>query len=352
MTSKVLFINITRQCNVDCHRCYLTPDNRKSPDLLPHFLIEKSLSSQFFQKADKTTIIWQGGEPTIAGKDYILKAIQIAKNILPDAKQTMVTNLYNLPAWLIDIAKEFFDSAIETTYAVKGKASLDGNESRFQQNFIRSLAKAIDCGLTVPVNVELNKETALIGPENIFDLAEKTGNKNWEFDISIDFEYFRRKSSFADGHYPLLKSTLPYTDFSNYLLSFAELNSKLQPERRLSSSVLEAVTDRSKANTSFNVLKERDFLTINPDGTITTNPLFSDIVETYLGNLNHQTLDECTSSIYRHQRLKYEMSRIESCFNCAFFSRCRGGPSHAELYDGSGECAGMKAIWNWGLAHA
>jgi radical SAM protein with 4Fe4S-binding SPASM domain len=285
------------------------------------------------------------------GEQYLNAGAEAVQMVVPAAKQTMVTNLLNMPDWLVNLAKRHYNSRIETTFALKGKATLDGSEEVYLARFKKSLAKAISNGLEVPVNVELNKETAELGANKILEVAVETGAYNWEFDISVDFEEFRRNPKFTSGAYPTLPLTLPYSGFRDFCLT---LGGEIPSTMPFVSSFYSALKTPGEVNSSFNVLRERDFITINPDSTVTTNPLFSDIVETYIGNLANESFDEILSNSNRELRIHEERHRMRPCYTCEYFLSCRGGPSHVPLYDGSGECAGMKKLWAWGevMRHA
>ena len=64
------FINVTRQCNVDCKRCYLTEAHRAARERLPLATLEAFLSSMFWV-GRPVTLIWEGGEPTVVGQGFM-----------------------------------------------------------------------------------------------------------------------------------------------------------------------------------------------------------------------------------------------------------------------------------------
>jgi MoaA/NifB/PqqE/SkfB family radical SAM enzyme len=136
---RVLFVNLTRLCNVDCPRCYLTPENRRSKLALRQGLLTDILSSDFFSKpasdGEHPLVIFQGGEPTIVGHTAFLGYIDEVRRVAPAARMTMVSNLMRLPDWVIDVSREYFDCRIETTWAAGNKKSLRGDEAVFQERF-------------------------------------------------------------------------------------------------------------------------------------------------------------------------------------------------------------------------
>lgn len=341
---QVIFINLTKQCNIDCHRCYLTPENRSNPAKMSLKVLQSILRSNYCQKADEILLIWQGGEASLLGEEYIREMIFTAKSLLPKARQTMVTNLFNLPDWLIRIAKEHFGSRIETTFAAGAKSMLNGDEQAYQSRFTKNLKKGIKAGLTIPVNLETNIETLKAGADLVLQIAAETGANQWEFDISIDFESFLSDPKFSRLGYPQLPPTATYKELEDYALSIVTDYEDLVHVTDFKNSLLDHARSRSKS-LAFNVCQELNFVTVNPNGDVTTNPLFSDIEGTFLGNVSRLPLDMILDSPKRHRRSLEERIRISDCLKCRHFDVCGGGPSHVPVRDGSGTCSGLYALW-------
>jgi radical SAM protein with 4Fe4S-binding SPASM domain len=341
---KVLFVNITKQCNVECTRCYLTKENRSKKDLLPMNTLEKIISHDFFRK-ENVVVIWEGGEVSLVGEKALIERIELVQRILPHARQTMVANLLNLPDWLIDISHKYFDSRVETTFAMGKKYTLNGDADRYREKFKRSLIKANKNNLICPVNIELNAETFEAGTEALVEFIEETNHAIWEFDLSVDFEAFLRSPMYNEYRYPQLSSTMTFKQFSEFII---ELHDKYQDRLKkvgFKSTLIEQAKTYMGKNLAFNVEQEANFITINPDGFVTTNPLFTDMPVTYLGNVNEVSADEIFNSNAIRMRVRHEKKRAYPCLSCEYHSACGGGPSHVPLKDGSGECAGGYLIW-------
>ena len=339
---KVLFVNTTRQCNVDCPRCYLTPEHRAAAERLSPARLKRILDHPFW--GDSPLVIFQGGEPSILGESSLSDLSDAVLASQPGAVITMVTNLLNMPDWLVAFARERFDNQIETTYALGAKHLLNGDSQGYQERFRNSLGKAISAGIRCPVNVELNHETTSRHASDILNIARETGATQWEFDISIQFDRFRMAPLFAAGRYPMLPLSIPYAEFAGYIHALSDAVEHECMQEHFSSSLL-ADADERAARAAFNVQREADFLTINPDGTVTTNPLFSDIAQTYLGNID-DGLDAILNHPNRLARIEWEQQRLAGCSGCQHLRHCKGGPSHAPVFDGSGECAGLRTVWS------
>ncbi len=339
----IAFVNVTRQCNVSCKRCFLTEGHRKDRAMLSMELLEKLLSHELFASNPNTVVIWEGGEPTIVGEKRMYEYVNLARKILPNAKQTMVTNLFNAPDWLIKMAHEEFDSQFETTFALGGKSTLGGSESDYLKKFQRSLKKVTDAGILCPVNIELNRETYDMGVDYLAKIIKESNAKIWEFDISVDFHAFPRVPLYNRYGYPVLEGTITYDEMSSYMIDFYERHYEYFHENGFSFGILDQIKNNQSLE-SFNIRRGSDFITINPDGTLATNPLYSDLTAIHIGNLNTQSVDEALSSPIRSKQSTYEVKRTLPCVSCEFYSLCYGGSSHAALFDKTGECAGNKRL--------
>lgn len=329
---------------MDCPRCYLTPLHRASRDAFPDGLLTEILSHPFYTDyKGPVVVIHQGGEPQLLGHRRFGALVREVRKALPEARQTVVTNLFNAPGWFREMAYEFFQGRIETTWASGRKQTLAGDEDRFQAQFRQSLKACVDSKLVCPINVELNDDTARKGPDYLIDMMLETGARDVEFDLSIDFAAFREAPAFGQGMVPLLPPTISYAQVSEFVLDFRRALIKRGLSERIRSHALVPLQQRGY-DLPFNTQCEGRFFTINPDGTLTTIPLYSDIEETYLGNVLESGMDACVRHPNRMERMMYEIVRVQPCVGCAFEQGCRGGPSHAPQSDGSGECAGLKRV--------
>lgn len=343
MENRVIFVNLTKLCNVNCPRCYLTAENRLNKQRLPLDSLEKLLDSNYVKNADDVVVIFQGGEPSILGYDALKDYSDVVRRIAPTAKMAMVSNLLNMPDWLIDYSKNILEGRLETTYASGHKFTLSGSSDGYNDKFLKSLTKAIANGLECPINVELNRETYERGPQYLVDIAIEAKARIWEFDFSVDFAEFHSRPAYSLFGYPVVSSTLTYDEFYEFVFDFQRLFND-QTGMELSCGVVNQFKNNQES-INFNIQREKDFITINPDGSITTNPLFSDIVPTYLGNINSAPLDDIVCSVLRIRRILHEKKRIEKCYQCPHFNLCGGGVSHLPVFDGGANCIGGIQWW-------
>lgn len=344
METRVLFVNLTRQCDIDCLRCYLTPVHRSARERLDPGLLIRALGDPFFRDhTGPVVVIHQGGEPQLLGRVGFSEIVATVARVAPHARQTAVSNMVAAPDWFLDLALEHFSGRIETTWAAGRKQTLAGDGPRYQAAFGRSLTKAITAGLVCPINVEVNDATVAAGPEALVAMMESTGARHCEFDLSFDFAAFRQQPVFGPGGAPLVPPTVSYAAVSRYLLGLRRTIVVRGLGETIRSHSLVPLSARG-GDLPFNTRSESRFVTLNPDGTITTNPLYSDIAQTYLGNVGATDLSEILAHPNRALRIQQEAARTVSCHTCRYWQGCRGGSSHAPLWDGEGECAGLQRV--------
>lgn len=342
MSEKILFINIIKQCNMHCDRCYLTETSRKDPLTLSEEALERVLTSSWASQGE-IGLIWEGGEASLAGRAHFRRLLERSRELLPHARQTMVTNLFNLPNWLVELSHEFFKGKIETTLAMNGKFSLSKDLGQFLTRFSKNHLKASRAGIVCPINLELNDHTVALGAPALIDFLEPLAPCRVEFDVSVDFEAFLKAPAYTLHGYPLLPLTASYLEFANFVKCFSTQLRERGLDRVINSSLIDEMREK-KESSMFAVQRGADFLTLNPDGTLTTNPLFSDLAPTFLGNVLTDSMDTLLNSRKRSQFIRHELRKTLECHGCDYLSLCSGGPSHAPTFDGSGECSGMKSL--------
>lgn len=319
-----LFINTTWSCNMDCPRCYIPKNLRDDhQSRLDHAYLTKMLRHESISQDSNTVVMYMGGEATTIGKKSMKSYINAVAKILPNARHTVVTNLFHLPNWLIDMSVNQFQGQIETTYANGQKQTLSGNEQRYQEKFINNL-KQITChGINCTVNVELNKETYSRGIEPIIATMQTTKAKDWAFDYSVNFDEFNAKSIYDDFDYPVLKGSLTLKEYWDFVSAVKQHNWAIVQGVRITPRV-----------DGFNVMEGKNFLTINPNNTVTTNPLFSTMQA-----LQYSDIDTMNQSNMREKHQRRAVSRIRPCVNCNEFYDCQGFSAHVPIQQ-EGICAG------------
>ena len=317
---------------------------------IPIEFIEKVVTHPFYADHENVEINWTGGEPTLLGEEKLRWYIETTSKLIPHARHSMVCNLFAMKEWIAKLSHDFMDSKLDTTFAFGDKANWDNSEDVYLKNFEEGLKKAIDLGIDVAVNVETNKKTIDRGIEAIIGMAERTGCKNWQFDLSVDFDDFRRNPEFNEYGYPVLKSPSTHAEMSEFLKGIFTTHKEEFERVGIQTNLLMAAKI-SREDSFFNIMRSNEMITLSPEGHVTMDPLLIEVPECHLGNLNIHSFDECLNSPIRNKHYRHELARARSCMTCEYFSMCLGGSSHVALHDGSGECAGFKSLWKYRLAH-
>jgi MoaA/NifB/PqqE/SkfB family radical SAM enzyme len=342
---RLLFINVTRQCNVQCDRCYLTPENRRAKERLEPDVLSGLIQHPWFREKP-LVIAWEGGEASLIGRERFTELVLRCKRDLPHARQSIVTNLLTAPDWLIDLTHEYFNGKIETTLAMDRKYTLDGSREVFLDQFAKNFQKVTAAGLNCPINLETNQETIDLGADKLLDYLEMIGATTLEFDISVDFQKFFQDPAYELSGYPILPLSVDYKQLSAFVIEVVKAVDAGRMGGKIICSLLEQTRHRT-ASSMFGVQRGFDFITLNPDGTVTTNPLFSDLLPTHLGKIGTDTVDHILFSGKRDRLMRHELRRTMNCLGCEFYEHCGAGPSHVPVFDGSGDCSGLKTLWQY-----
>lgn len=329
-TINKLFINLTWTCNMDCPRCYIPKKLRDDVSMINPDYLAEVLEHKSIDPSDNTVAIYMGGEPSISsviGETGLKSHINTVSNILPNARHTIVTNLFNLPKWLVAMSLNEFAGQIETTYANGKKQTLGGNEAKYQEKFIKNLTTVTEAGINCTVNVELNIETIKAGVAPIINIMKESGAKDWAFDYSVNFNEFNTNPTFDDFNYPILTGNATLKEYWDFV------NAIKADDWVINNNVI--IAPRADG---FNVLEGNNFLTINTNCTVTTNPLFSTMEE-----LEYMYVDELNNSGIREEHQRRAVSRIRPCIGCNEFDDCQGFSSHVPIQQ-EGICAGGLAL--------
>ncbi len=324
-----LFINTTWFCNMDCPRCYIPQDLRSdSASKLDTEYLIKILRYSGIDQSHKTVVMYMGGEPSVIGKKALKRYIKTVKSVLPKVRHTIVTNLFHLPNWLIELSINEFGGQIETTYANGKKQTLSGNEKRYQERFIKNLTTIIEAGVNCTVNVELNLETINAGVEAIIDVMKRTGANDWAFDFSIKFDEFNNNPVYDRFNHPILKSSTTLKEYWGFVNAIKQ-NKWVANKVRIASR-----------QEGFNVFSKTG-ITINPNNTVTTNPLFSTMKALQYPNI--ESLNRSNLNLINQHQRRSVLRMTSCCSSCIEFDDCKGFSAHIPIQQDN-LCAGGLTI--------
>ncbi len=345
-----VFLNATKLCNLDCKFCFLPAEARKNDNRIVDVdkLISFLNSVEFENK--EVELCWEGGELTTIAFDqlsYMIKKIDSQCNV----RQTAVTNLYKTEDRFIELVKKYFNGEIETTFAFADKATWEGDEKKYLQKFKDNLTKVLKLGIECPVNFELNKQSLLVEPSKFFDYWVEISNSadavvKIEIDYSIDFLEYSKHNTVNSLNYPELTLQSSYTEISNYLIELYKEYIIVNKDRKnkILITLFEEI-EKNLENRTFNICMDNQYFTINPDGGVASDPLFTEIDSVFIGNIYTDTTKEILSNSQRPKRKLFELERQSQCINCSEFKYCKASSSHVPVYlPGDDECCGFLSL--------
>lgn len=152
---------------------------------------------------------------------------------------------------------------------------------------------------------------------------KQSNTKDWAFDYSVNFDEFNHNPGYDKFNYPIITGNTTLKEYWNFVNAIKQDQWVIDSEVRI-----------APRSDGFNVLEGRNFLTINANNTVTTNPLFST-----MSALQYSDIDALNQSGIREKHQRRAVSRIRPCVECDEFFDCQGFSSHIPIQE-EGVCAG------------
>jgi uncharacterized protein len=320
----VAIIMPNKICNLACKYCYVV---EKPPERMSLALAERVISEllHYNDPAKPTKIIWHGGEPLLAGLDFLRSICTLIHEQYPnhDVRHGIQTNGILLTDPWIDffIAENFavgvsLDGPREMHDACRKTA---GGQGSFDQIF-RNIMRARDRGLIIGALCVVTRNT-LGHEEELF---------NFFYHNKLDFMF-----------HPLTPMNNAMNDDLGITPEeFAQVSMRLfdlsffQPEPRVTS--VAPTLDYMKAvmmgcASGFCVFAEscaREYISVDPQGNIYVCDRFAGNPEMSFGNIGKQSLVQILDSPVRQEFLKPRAELIPKCQQCKWVRLCNAGCSH------------------------
>ncbi|MCV9964153.1 4Fe-4S cluster-binding domain-containing protein [Pararhizobium sp. BT-229] len=352
--SKVtLTIEVCKACNVYCENCFLAYENRlRDRRLFKKEWVTKLAESRIFQKCEDLYVSILGGELSIVDQDYLEDLVNHIKTLWPDCSFSMVSNFFNSKPRFLDLYLKHSD-VVETTFDF-GRQNLNRNRDVFLASFrqyIEELARR-GADLNIDINFVMNRQSLEYGVDAALDYFSsfslpEGGRLLLKFDHGIDFVTFRAQGMPHDRRsgMPMFPLDLGYGDYAAFVAEFR----RKRDARDLSWIVVPQIdfADQRPDDRFFFTKGSGRVISLSSDGFVTTNPVFTEIPSTFLGNIADMKLDECLGSDRYFLAYSREQRRAMECSSCEYFERCEGGslflPKH--LGGDTSECAGIKSFF-------
>jgi radical SAM protein with 4Fe4S-binding SPASM domain len=350
----ILTIELSKACNVYCENCYLAYEHRlRDRRLFKKEWITKLAASSVFEDCCELYVSILGGELSIIDPDYLEDIVDHIKALWPQCSFSMVSNFFNSKPRFLDLYLKHSD-LVETTFDF-GRQNMNRDRDVFLSSFkhyIEELAKR-DVGKNIDLNFVMNRQSKDFGVDaaldyfSSFDLPDE-GRLILKFDHGIDFVKFRADGMPHDpvsGH-PLFPLDLAYGEYVDFVAAFR----RRRDERGLSRIVVPQIDFKGQpADDRFFYTKGTGrVISLSSDGFVTTNPVFTEIPSTFVGNIAEQSLDECLSSERYLRLFMRDRRRSLECAACEHYGACEGGSLFLPRFSGddTGECAGAKSFFD------
>lgn len=329
--TRLVIIQPTSFCNIDCSYCYVPDRNIKG--VMDFEMLEKVFERLVDESmlSSRCSVVWHAGEPLTAGKRYMERAFAMAHDMLSPHCKVQLTVQTN--ATLID--QEWID--IFRKYNVRVGVSLDGprwlhdrhRKDRQQRgtfdSSVRGLKKLIDAGVENYILAVVTKSTLKVA-EEFYSFFADLGVADLGL-IPEEVDGINLSSS--------LEGSIALKEFENFVdrLHEAYINNNRKPEIREFRGVREALfytppidSITNNKTTAFHIL------TVARDGTYTTfSPELAGMQsvdgESYaLGNIMYDPIRQSVET--EKFKLFYSafIKGVQLCqTDCRWFALCGGG---------------------------
>jgi radical SAM protein with 4Fe4S-binding SPASM domain len=348
-----LTIEVCKACNVYCENCFLSYENRlRDRRLFKKEWVTKLSESRVFADCKDLHVSVLGGELSIVDQDYLEDFVDHIKTLWPDCSFSMVSNFFNSKPRFLDLYLKH-SNVVETTFDF-GRRNLNLNRDVFLGSF-RKYIEELACrgaDLNIDINFVTNRESVDYGVGAALDYFSsfslpKGGRLLVKFDHAIDFVAFRAQGMPHDKRsgMPSFPLDLGYAEYAGFVAEFR----KIRDARGLDWIVVPQIdfVDQRPDDRFFFTKGSGRVLSLSSDGFVTTNPLFTEISSTFLGNIADMSLEDCIDSDRYFLTFSKETRRAMECSACEYYDRCEGGSLFLPKYAGgdSSECAGIKSFF-------
>lgn len=330
---------VGNNCPLNCSYCYTNDPHlsfNHSSSRMSEYVVEAMISKFMLLKQPRHTIIWHGGEPTLAGIDFYERVLEIERIIREKiGVQAIIEHKIQTNGVLIDdVWAAFFKRT-----SIKPGISLDG--PRNIQNANRSYKNgggSFDDVMQGIMCLEANKVH--------YGIGAVINKKSLEDPVGI-FEFFTNHFSSFDFS-PCFEANQPWVEavyaisadeYANFIINVFDEWWKLDdPSIRIESlsNLIFAVTNQRLKDCSLRRGGCENFLGVDSDGSVYPCGRSIGISNLRLGNLMESDFHELRGHP-AYLAFLQEMYKLSSdCLDCRWLSVCNNGcTSMRYLPDGS-----------------
>ncbi|MGK7958234.1 MAG: cyclophane-forming radical SAM/SPASM peptide maturase GrrM/OscB [Crocosphaera sp.] len=329
---RLVVIQSTSFCNLNCDYCYL-PDRHLKSNLsleLIYPIFEKILTSPFIGKS--LTVCWHLGEPLAVSISFYEEALKIINEVKKNINNDVVINysiqtngLFLTQAWCDFFKKHHFHIGVSLDgpafiHDTHRKTRKGGKTHQATMNAINLLHKnKLDFYI-----IAVLTETSLDYPDEIFTFFKENGINQVGFNIE-EVEGVNRTSSLQNRN---IKERIK-TFWQKFWQLSLETNGALQVREFeiVSESIFKGgrnfINQMSYPFSIISIDNQGNFSTYSPELLTMKSIDYGDFI---LGNLLHDTLESVCHSD-KFIRLYEDITKgVDMCQeNCQYFKLCGGG---------------------------
>ncbi|MDM5153340.1 cyclophane-forming radical SAM/SPASM peptide maturase GrrM/OscB [Bacillus sp. DX1.1] len=349
MTIKLIVLQPTSLCNLNCQYCYVPgrKDSTRMSEQTLENVIAKVLRSSIVD--ENVEFLWHAGEPLTVGIDFYKKVmtyIQKHNNQDRRIRNRLQTNGTLLtPDWCEFLLENDFQIgiSIDGPAMLHNRNRIDWSGKGSHHLVMRGLKLLKEYGLSFGGLCVLTRES-LNYPREIFNFFYSNGFQSVGFNVE-EIENANKSSSLKDyeEHSIIVEK---YRSFMSELfdlwkthkneIEFREFRNMLtRIEKKLSNKNYYSVPDEIKSLGIITIQKNGDITTNSPEFAGGLNTEFNNFV---VGNINAQyELDTVVNSnIYNRMQHEINLGVKNCASSCLYFDLCGGGsPSNKYFENGS-----------------
>jgi len=314
VASMTAIVEPTTNCNLRCKYCFAGNKDSKIMSFETLRMIIESIL-EFNGKDKISKFIWHGGEPLLAGLDFLNKIVEFQEPYTSDGfkiANAIQTNMINISDSIITFLKDNeFGVGSSLDYPKEVHNYYRNNSfDQVYENIAYSKSKGLHVGVICILSKRninsVNEIYSFFNDAQLdFSLTPVIPNKSFNVEIITPDEYFSAIKELFD---------IWFNDH--------DCNIRINP----CDGIIQAILLKGVTLTcihSENCLN--NFLTFLPNGDVFPCNRFTDYADFKIGNLNKSSFEEILNSDVRKRILLRIPKNIPSCRNCKYIKYCKGG---------------------------
>jgi len=343
-----IIIKPTNACNAACVYCYEDNEAAAHQHIIPDLAVRRIFSWARESELAKVQLVWHGGEPLLAGRDFFARVIRAAERAARPGLEFMHSLQTN--GTMVDArwCEFFLEHDFGVGISLDGPAAIHDGQRPLtagrgsHSRAVRALFLMTSSGLKVSASCVVTRQSIQRAREIVrfFDT------------LPIGSVDFLPMSSLADhlNCHPLLVTPDEYTEFLREALD--EWTSLERPgfDIRYFENLMRGLCGSSPSLCTFSG-RCGDYVSVDHDGSVYPCDSFMRFPEFRLGSVLDEPLDAVLNRA-TYQQFRSDVGQApENCASCSTWEICHGGCPF-ERYSRTGSLSGQYPFCGTRLAMA